>query len=238
MSASARPSPDVTDLNWKRAALAGAGIGLLLALIRSGSVTEREFGSAFWILAAWLAVMAVSVPLVAILATRSFSGFAFCLLLVTLLWNVATLALLPWVIQTPERFATAVKTGIRQSWRWKWRWFPLVIAQLLLLGAMTYYTRSGGGSNSWSFNVHNPWIGGYACQTNWYADYAAWLKAPESPFAVALLSLALLTLAVAVKISIIADVQAKPESAAIPDAGPVQGGRTRALVQQARLAGP
>ncbi len=47
-----------TGRNWNRIALAGARIGLLLALIRSGSVTERELGFAFWILVAWLAAMA------------------------------------------------------------------------------------------------------------------------------------------------------------------------------------
>ncbi len=231
MSVNATSAPDASDRNWKRSAVAGAGIGLLLALYRSGSVTERELGFAFWILVASLAVMAVvfrrgcrallarpelvvpvgivlpldvvltwladapklkavmnpiaslalwgigiavsfpfattialwtmfaawqtdlliraqsnpgpldlapwapirrgfwrafgalvigaggmqlvSLPLVALLGRSWVSGFFFCLLAVTLLWNVATFAVLPWVIQSPERFATAVKTGIR-----------------------------------------------------------------------------------------------------------------------------
>ncbi len=59
MSVNATSAPDASDRNWKRSAVAGAGIGLLLALYRSGSVTERELGFAFWILVASLAVMAV-----------------------------------------------------------------------------------------------------------------------------------------------------------------------------------
>jgi len=188
------------------------------------SPIRRGFWRAFGALAIGSAGLnLLSVPLVALLGPSSFPGFAFCLLLVTLLWNVATFAVLPWVMQSPERFATAVKSGTRQSWRRKWRWSPLVVAQLLMLGAMTYYSSSRHGSSSWSFNVHNPWIGGYECTTNWYADHQAWIKAPESPFALALQMLAFLTLAVAVKVSVLADLLTKPATAAIPDVGLGEG---------------
>ncbi len=344
MSESTTSVADPTGRNWKRIALAGAGIGLLLALIRSGSVTERELGFAFWILVAWMAAMAMgfrhgrralvtrpellvpigivlpidvvltwladtpklnaimqpiaslalwgigiavsfpfasnialwtmlaawqtdlllraqsnpgpldlapwapirrgfwrafgalaigaggmalcSVPLVALLGPSSFSGFAVGLLVVAVFWNLATFAILPWVMHSPEGFAIAVKTGIRESWRRKWRWSPLIVAQLLMLGAMTYYSYRRGGSSSWSFNVHNPWVGGYECRTNWYADHQAWAKVPESPFAVAVLKLAFLALAVAVKVSVLTDLLAKPESTSIPEIGPERGEQT------------
>jgi hypothetical protein len=330
MSAGTTFEADSRDRRWRISALAGTGVALLLALIRSGSVTEQDLGFAFWILVAWLVAMAIvfrtgrraliarpellvpvgivvpisvlvdwlaaaprlerimqpiasvslwglgfalsissalnialwtmfaawqtdlliraqaspnpvdlapwtpirrclwpafgalaigagglqvlSMPLVKMFSGGPIEGFTFCLLLVTLVWNVLTFALLPWIIQSPEPFAAAIKSGIRQSWRQKWRWSPLAILQLLLLGAMTYYSYSGYGSSSWSFNVHNPWVGGYECRTNWYVDHQEWLKLPSSPFAETLLMLAFLVLAVAVKISVIKTLLAKPEA--------------------------
>ncbi len=44
----------------------------------------------------------------------------------------------------------------------------------------------------------------------------AWIKAPESPFALALEMLAFVTQAAAVKVSVLADLLAKPGSFAVP----------------------
>lgn len=144
-----------------------------------------------------LSLMAAGLPLALFLA-----GVA------SLLWNLATAALLPVALNDRLSFREALSRGIQASWAGKSRWWPAVVAQLLLLGWLTFISVSytigpryhAYQNTDWSVNGF--WIGGYADESRWYGKLMEALDAPKVPLISTLLEMVLGLLAIAVKVHI------------------------------------
>ena len=129
------------------------------------------------------------------------------------LWNLATAALLPVALDGRLRFGEALGHGIRVSWRGKARWWPAVVAQLLLLGLVTFVSVSHGGpgdkpgsytrqqKTSWAVNAF--WTGGYENECRWYGKLMEALEAPKLKWVSTALGLTFGVLAIVVKIHIV-----------------------------------
>ncbi len=181
---------------------------------------RRDFWRAFGVLAVGnVGLVLLTMPVLRIFGSDEFAGFAFFLGFVTFLWNVATFALVPWVLLSPEPFTVAVASGFRQARSNKLLFSRLVVLQLALLGFWTYFSTWG----NWSYHVHSFWIGGYECDNHWYTDHQAWQTRPPSPFVMVILEGLFLILAVAVKTTVVERLLAKPTAVAGMDHDPETG---------------
>jgi hypothetical protein len=141
-------------------------------------------------------------------------------------WNLLTVALLPTVLMKDGPIASRLMAGLRQSWRYKFRYFGRLLAQLLLLGLVTYFywqttttTLTPGGTRTdksvhWSYNVHASWVGGFDHEDHWYADAKADSKSEPVPVLAWLLGVEFLVLAVAMKWTVIEAIVGKDEPSA------------------------
>ena len=132
----------------------------------------------------------------------------------SLLWNLATAALLPVALDERLRFWEAFRFGVIASWRNVWRWWPVVVAQMLLLGWITFfaisYTDSKPGSSSTQsktdFSVNGFWTGGYESDCRWHGKLMQVVEAPPLAFVSTMLTLVFGMVAVAIKLRISEDV--------------------------------
>jgi hypothetical protein len=132
-----------------------------------------------------------------------------------LVWNLATTALLPVALDDRLSFREALVTGIKVSWQAKGRWWMLIVAQMLLMGWVTYldvsydeyasvsgeYRLTGQYTNTQS-HVHPFWTGGYADGSYWYEDMMDALNAPPADVITTAMALVFGVLAIAVKLTV------------------------------------
>jgi hypothetical protein len=130
----------------------------------------------------------------------------------SLLWNLATAALLPAALgEEFLRFGPALRTGVRVSWSSRGRWWKLVVMQMVLLGWVTFislsYTeeRPGGSTTrsvtNWSVNAF--WTGGYEDECRWYGKLQEALQAPGLAAVSTALALVFGVLAIGIKLAVV-----------------------------------
>ncbi len=128
-----------------------------------------------------------------------------------LVWNLATAALLPVVVADRRPFGESVREGIRASWQGKGRWWLAVVAQMVLLGWVTFlsvsYTsnpRPGSFStqNKTDFSVNAFWTGGYENECRWHSKLMAVVETKPLPLTDFLLGVLFAVLAVIVKLEV------------------------------------
>jgi hypothetical protein len=160
------------------------------------------WGVLFVALAVAIAVAAIVLPL-ALLAIAALS----------VVWNLMTAALLPVVVAERKPFGESVRKGIRISWEGMSRWWLPVVAQMVLLGWMTFFSvsytsnpRPGSIStqNKTDFSVNGFWTGGYENECRWYSKLMAVVEAEPLPLAEFLLGVVFAVLAIVVKLEITA----------------------------------
>jgi hypothetical protein len=134
----------------------------------------------------------------------------------SLLWNLATAALLPVVVSSRTSLGTALAEGFRASWNEKRRWWNVVVAQMVLLGWVTFLsatvTTSKAPGNfattektNWSVNAF--WTGGYEDETRWYGKVADVYETQKLQPVSTLLGIAFAILAIAIKARIVRDLR-------------------------------
>lgn len=160
-----------------------------------------------------------------------------------LVWNLMTAALLPVVVAEQAPFGTAIKQGIRISWTGKGRWWLAVVAQMALLGCVTFVSVSysshspsilqGSGnsdvdrvvSNMFNrhekthFGVNGFWTGGYEDECRWYSDLMKVAEAKKLPLVETLLGLMFGILAIIVKIKVATEVYGNQKNGVAIDGG-------------------
>lgn len=138
----------------------------------------------------------------------------------SLIWNLATAALLPVALSEGRSFADALRAGFRTSWSNKSRWAMPVIVQMVLLGWVTFFHISYAGSpqpgsttthtkTDWSVNGF--WTGGYENDCRWHTQLMKVVEAEPLQLVNSLLGLLFAVLAIGVKLKIVTDLdQAGP----------------------------
>jgi hypothetical protein len=135
----------------------------------------------------------------------------------SLVWNLATPALLPVVVAERGSFGAALAQGIRVSWRRKGRWWLPVVVQMILLGWLTFihvsYTSSPRPGTlttqtRTNWQVSGFWMGGYEDNFRWYTDLMKAVEAEPLPPISSLLELLFAVLAIVVKLRIVAGIYA------------------------------
>ena len=202
-----------------------------------------------------LAVLSIGVGvlLIALIPILSIGSVLFIAVIpllgmLSLVWNLATAALLPATLFRSAPLGESLKFGFYFSWHWKGRWWRGMLAQLLLLGLFVvlrvHFTKSlseygpGPGQGRTTVNtvssvkwqVNAFWIGGYEHRCRWYTKYAEALEVPTVPLISQVLALLFLLVAVAMKMTVIQELvevsesskDAKPPPLA-PDAGNTPG---------------
>jgi len=133
----------------------------------------------------------------------------------SLIWNLMTGALLPVVVAERKPFGESVKEGIRISWEGKSRWWLPVVAQMVLLGWVTFFSVSYTSSprpGSFStqektdFGINGFWTGGYENECRWHTKLMATVEAEPLPLAEFLLGVVYAVLAIVLKLEITARV--------------------------------
>ena len=146
-----------------------------------------------------LVLVALAAPLVA----EATAVVALGLLLVTVLWNYLTAALLLHVTRAPGPVLAGLREGLAVSWRGKGRWLVPVMAQMLLLGLVTYfavsYQRDGQFTENSRWNVSVQGTGGFEASSQWYDEYCIALSVEEVPLLALLLVIAGTVVAIGVK---------------------------------------
>jgi hypothetical protein len=127
-----------------------------------------------------------------------------------LVWNLATAALLPVALDAQLGFWEALCKGIAVSWANKGRWWKPIVAQMALLGWLTFVivsyseTTPRGFSRqektNWAVNAF--WTGAYENDCRWYGDLMKALNAPKVTVIATALSLVFGVMAIAVKLTI------------------------------------
>jgi len=168
------------------------------------------------------------VPAVALAAAALPVGL-FAIGALSLAWNLATAALLTVVVASREPLARALAEGFRASWSGKRRWWYVVVAQMLLLGWVTFLsvsftTSTGPGSfttkSSTNWSVNGFWTGGYEDSCRWYGTAAAIYETQTLPPVATLQGLAFAVLAVAVKLRVVRDLRPTAAPDRKEDPGP------------------
>jgi hypothetical protein len=149
------------------------------------------------------------------IALAAAGGFALAVVVIGawgLVWNLATAALLLVALDGRLGFGEALGRGIRVSWAGVGRWWQAVVAQLLLLGFVTFlavsYTETTPGGytthNSTNWSVNGFWVGGYENGCRWYAKLMEALAAPTWAPVASALGLLFGALALVIKLHIAA----------------------------------
>jgi hypothetical protein len=126
-------------------------------------------------------------------------------------WNLATAALLPVGVLKQVNFLKAVFLAIAIGRQGLGRWGPVVVAQLLLLGVVTFYnisyTETQGNftttKRNLSWDVNGLWSGGFENQCRWYDKLTEITNAPKVALLSTLLGLLFGVLAIVVKLHIV-----------------------------------
>jgi hypothetical protein len=166
----------------------------------------------------WGILLAVSAVML-IPGTASITVALVLLGVTSLTWNLLTAAVLPVVLADSRPFWAAVKDGLRISRDGMRKWAPLVIAQMVLLGWITFIhvsytthkTEDDGSvhrltttsKTKTDWGVNSFWTGGYADECKWYGSLMKSLDSKPLALVDRLLTLLFAVLAIAVKIKIV-----------------------------------
>jgi len=132
----------------------------------------------------------------------------------SLIWNLASAALLPAALDERLRFWEAFRRGLSASWQNKGRWWSIILVQMILLGWITYmavsYTEAKPGSTTTQsktdFSVNGFWTGGYENECRWYSKLMQVLETPALAVISTSLGLVFGVLAIAIKLRISEDI--------------------------------
>ena len=141
----------------------------------------------------------------------------------SLVWNFATAAVLLLAPHEGLRFQTAFRAGVGASIEGKRLWWKQVLAQLLLLGILTFLSVSTSQAEAGAFrqqtstnwNVNLIWIGGFSDDCKWYDRYVELTGAEGAGWMSTILGIAFGILALAVKLDMAAKLGASA-TAALP----------------------
>ena len=122
-----------------------------------------------------------------------------------LAWNLATAALLPGSLNSNLNYPKAILASFEVSIRGLGRWLLPLLAQMALLGLVTYVLvirpASPPYAPSWHLNVF--WTGGYESVSRWYGDILAAVGAPPVALIQTVLMLVFGILAIGLKAIIV-----------------------------------
>lgn len=195
---------------------------LILNLIRrgQGDLVEGLVGLRLWFWrvlglesVGWTVLFA-GVAAAVLLAPDAMPVAIFIIGVGSVLWNLATAALLVVALDRGLRFWPAFRRGVRVSWRAKRRWWKPVLIQMILLGWVTYlsvsYSETHGSGHvtqhtSTNWSVNGFWTGGYENECRWYGKLLETLNAPKLAAVATALGLIFGVLAIAVKLRIAED---------------------------------
>jgi hypothetical protein len=142
----------------------------------------------------------------------------------SLAWNLASAALLLVVVGEDASFPVALRRGVEQSWTHVRHWWLPVVAQMILLGWVTFihvkFSTSSSSGSPLTIHIHTQektkwgvngfWTGGYQDDCRWYADLMKAVEAEPLPLVTTLLALLFAVLAIAVKVRIAAEIYLAP----------------------------
>jgi hypothetical protein len=158
----------------------------------------------------WGVLMLLMLPALA-LAHAALAPGLLLIGVTSLVWNLATAALLPVVVASRRPLGAALANGFRASWEYKGRWWYVVVVQMLLLGWVTFlsvsFTSSNGPGNvttksNTNWGVNGFWTGGYENNSRWYAKVAEIYETQPLAPVTTLVDLLFGLLAIAVKVRI------------------------------------
>ena len=144
----------------------------------------------------------------------------------SLVWNLATAALLLVMASTRTPFGATLREGMRVGWEGKSRWWAAVVAQMVLLGWITFFfvsyasnPRPGSFStqNKSDFSINAFWTGGYEDECHWNTKLMAAVEAKPLPLVELLLGIVYAVLAIVVKLQIAACLYQHPPETAPDD---------------------
>ena len=141
-------------------------------------------------------VLLLLMPVLMFIALALLLGFAVA-------WNFATAAVLPVAWTEEGRLWPSFRTGMAASRARLGQWWPLLLAQLLLLGMIFLNYSSSGGHTNFSWSINAFWTGGYEDDCRWYDKLAEACHRPKLPVVETLLSLLFGAFAVAIKVAIV-----------------------------------
>lgn len=145
-------------------------------------------------------------------------------------WNFATAAILPVAFESTQGFWLTFRDGVSVSLSNLKKWWPLLLAQMILLGMFIfYYARWSEGTNhhaSVNWNVNTFWTGGYENECRWYGKLTEAYKTSKLPLVETLLALLFGAMAVAIKITVVQRMQPEtsPPVSAPPGTAPPMTG--------------
>lgn len=129
-------------------------------------------------------------------------GFVILVAVATLLWNAWTATALLHVLATDTPWLGSMLDAMQSAWRHVRAWGVPMVTQLTLLGFVTIIGTS--------YNAQLIWVGAYTCDSKWFEA----ISEGSAPFLTAVLTLAGLFLAVAIKLRIARSLQRTPETVA------------------------
>ena len=134
------------------------------------------------------------------------------------LWNYATAALLPVGFESGQGFWAALRDGVRSSFANLPKWWLLLLAHMLLLGMIMFFSvrwnQGGTQHTNLNWNVNVFWTGGYEDECRWYGKLVEVYRTTKMPLITTLLTLLFGAMAVAVKLAIVQRMQKEPVVAA------------------------
>jgi len=182
---------------------------------------RRDIFQGFW---RTLAYMAISVAVFLGGLALALGAVASPLALVTIVLatpaiNFATAGLLLHGIAGPRRpFWRVLRDSVTVSWKHLGRWWKPMLAQMEILGLVTFVSlsfHSSGHSRSVSnWAVHGMWTGGFENSSRWLSAFMGAAESAPPAFVVTFLGLVLGTLSIAVKLRIARELHALGELAA------------------------
>lgn len=111
---------------------------------------------------------------------NSITVIMFLYLVICILWNILTIALLPNFIINRDNFLFSLVQGIKLGFTGIFKWLPLVCILFLLFGIIMF-PLNNGELDMFPVKVNYLWIGGYSVSFFWYYETLDFLKLNEVP---------------------------------------------------------
>lgn len=180
-------------------------IDLIWQYVRQGCLIEISpwpaIRKGFW-RALVVLVLGHGILLLALIPALAVGMIGF--LIIGIGWNLITVALMPIALSESRTLVQGIKEGLLTSWEEKDSWMIQLGVQLTLLGMITYlvasYQADGTYHSDSSFTVSAFWVGAFENDFRWHSKYMAMIKTVPLPFAVAMLEMLFIVLAVSMKI--------------------------------------
>lgn len=174
-----------------------------LDLSRSWHKAVRRLWPVFFAEAAALATILIGCG-VALLFLPSLGGVALIpMLILALVINFTTAAALPVACEGDFGALRTLKTGLAVSVANLGQWWILVLLQMLILGAVTFFFRSTFNGSNIDWGVNAFWTGAYEDESRWYTKAIAAFGTARVPIVASLLQFVLAVFAVALKLAIV-----------------------------------